>query len=299
VNLVADAFADGAGAKRFDLDDWFHDVGTHFGALQRGHRPGMRPPKWMLAPGPLRDAFVDEFSFRARVEEAAVRGLAQVVAAAPSLEAMDFYSSQLIDEARHAYVFRQQLVEIGHDAERIEAVVAELSRHHVETILEPLQAFAEPYARARDFAAGAIMVAVIAEGALAPAAELSARKWRVLNPSAAEVAAGANRDEVRHLAVGTRLIGQYVREHEAERSRLMELIHAGMQQWAKLPIVDMLVRREQLFQQGIEQLRRELEGVELIPERPLIETTVEERLTIQVEWSGAMRTKQLKLMGLG
>jgi hypothetical protein len=290
---------DGQPETNFDLDEWFRDTGTRFGQLERGHARGMRATELLLAHGPLRDAFVDEFSFRARVEEAAVRGLAQVVAAAPTLKTMDFYSSQLIDEARHAYVFRHLLVELGFEAARIEQIVSELSRTHVETILQPLGAFAEPYVQARDFAAGAIIVAVIAEGALAPAAELSARKWRVLNPIAAEVAYGANRDEVRHLGVGSALIGEYVRAHPHERGRLLELIDDGMQCWGRLPIVEMLVRREQLFQQGIAPLADRLQGVELIPGRLLIETSVEERLTLQLQWSGRMRGQQLKLMGLG
>jgi hypothetical protein len=297
-DLVTQVFQDRTSSMSFDLDDWIHETSRSYGNLTQGHDPGAQVPDWARQEGPLRATFVDEFSFRARVEEAAVRGLAQVVAAAPDLKTMDFYASQMADEARHAYVFRQLLVGIGYDAKSIEAQVASLSRRRVASILEPIEEFAQPYAAARDFAAGVTMVAVIAEGALAPAAELSSRKWRGLHPAAAQVAHGANLDEVRHLNFGTAILREHLDRTRGERERIAELIRSGMALWGKLPIVDMLAERERLFQDGMAPLKSRIETLELVPGRLLIDTTADERLALQFQWSLEMRERQLRVLGI-
>src|SRR4051794_24547839 len=69
-----------------------------------GHSPQVRTPDFMREPGPLRDALSQEFAFRSMAEEKATRAIAHLVAAAPDNDTMEFFSTQLLDEARHAMV---------------------------------------------------------------------------------------------------------------------------------------------------------------------------------------------------
>ena len=54
------------------------------------------------------------------------------------------------------------------------------------------------------------MLTVLVEGVLAPAAELSERKWRLLDPAAAEIERAAGIDEIRHLTVGSAVVKHYL-----------------------------------------------------------------------------------------
>src|SRR3954452_716751 len=101
------------GARRLELtpqqchlDYWFTAVaqGTLAGTLH-GHSAGARVPSYMFEPGGLRDAIMSEFAFRAIAEEKATRAIAYIAANAPDLNTMEFYTTQMIDEARHSRVF--------------------------------------------------------------------------------------------------------------------------------------------------------------------------------------------------
>jgi hypothetical protein len=281
-----------------DLDYWFASAGRHFGALRHGFEPGLEIPKIMLEAGPLREAIFDEFAFRARSEEAATRSISFMIQCAPSLPTLDFYVTQLADEARHAYVFRNHLVDLGVPLQAVEQRVEQIVGERRHTILGPLEALARESADRGDFYGLVVILAVIAEGALAPAAEMSERKWRIFDPPAAQICEGANRDEIRHLAVGSSLIRDRILENPPERERLAALIARGMELWRKIPIQDTLVARELAFQKGIQQHAGLLGDYELVPGRALVDTTVEERLTLQVQWSQIMRTERLAFMGL-
>lgn len=297
-SLLDDSLDEALTPERCDLDHWFQAAGSEYAALRHGHAPGASPPAHMLEPGPLRAAMLREMAFRACAEEAAVRGIAHMVRCAPNHAAMDFYATQLLDEARHAYVFRWHLVELGLPAQDVMAEIERLVGAQRRSTIVPVEAFFQDHGERGDFMGCVVILAVIAEGALAPAAEMSERKWRVLDAPAAQIAEGANRDEVRHLAVGSSIVRQHVLAHPAERERLQDLIRRGMELWDTIPIADVLAEREAFFQRGLEEHARLLGGYELVPGRPLADTTAEERLEIQLGWSAAMRERRLAFMGL-
>jgi hypothetical protein len=139
---------------------------------------------------------------------------------------------------------------------------------------------------------------VLVEGVLAPASELSELKWRLLDPAAAEIERAAGIDEIRHLTVGSAVIRQYVQANPGDLPRLKDLIERGRALWGRLPVLDVILRREKLFQEGMQQLGHVIGDYELAPGKRLIDTTPEERLMMAATWSMEMQDSRLAAMGL-
>jgi hypothetical protein len=253
----------------------------------------------MKSGGPLQAALMNEFCFRAIAEEKATRAIGYIVANAPDVDTMEFFATQLVDEGRHSRVFRGHLLEMGVPESELFSTIERISGEDSRKILTPLEDFALPLVRdQRDFIAGVVILTILVEGVLAPAAELSERKWRVLDPAAAEIERGANIDEIRHLAVGSAVVRQHLIEHPQDRSRILEIITRGRQLWAGLPTNELIFHREVLFQQGLEQLRDLVGNYEIWDGKRLIDTTPEERLVTASEWSRMMQDSRLRYMGL-
>ena len=102
-----------------DLDYWLTAVaqGTLRGIVH-GHSPTARVPDYMKQPGPLRSAIMSEMAFRTISEEKATRAIAHIAANAPDIDTMEFYTTQMIDEARHSRVFRGHLLELRRPGKR-------------------------------------------------------------------------------------------------------------------------------------------------------------------------------------
>ena len=283
-----------------NLDYWIDQVaqGTLAG-LVHGHRPESQVPPHMLEAGPLRDALIDEFAFRSISEEKATRAIASLVTNAPDVLGMEFFATQMIDEARHARVFRDHLVELAVPEAELLATIEAVAGRDRDRILVPLEEFAQPVMDAGDYAAGAVILTVLVEGILAPLAELSERKWRPLNPAAADIERGASIDEIRHLTVGSAVVRQHVLDHPQDADRLATLIREGRALWTSLPTAEVIFAREQLFQAGLEQHASVVGDYELAPGRRLVDTTPEERLTMALAWSLEMQDSRLAYMGLG
>ena len=66
-----------------------------------------------------------------------------------------------------------------------------------------------------------------------------------------------------------------------------------------LPVLDVILRREQLFQEGMQQFAHVIGDYELAPGRRLIDTTPEERLMMAATWSMELQDSRLAAMGLG
>jgi hypothetical protein len=287
-------------AEDCNIEYWLHATaqGT-LANLVYGRRPELPIPQYLLDPGPLRETVLEEYAFRTVVEEVGTRAISHMVRSAPTRATMEFYATQLMDEARHASAFRRHVVELGIPEQELDAFFRERVGQQRESILAPLEKFAMDDAGGRDdFHVAVVMLTVIVEGVLAPSSEMSERKWRVLDPPAADVARTANIDEIRHLCVGSSIVRRHIQEHPEERQRLGGLVMQGLHLWKDIPIRDVIIRREALFQQGLESVRDVLGDYELVPGRRLIDTTVEERLGIQMEWSATLQTKRLQYMGL-
>jgi hypothetical protein len=101
-------------AEQCGLRYWFDNV--PFGTLRGhavGHLPEVTTPELVREPGPLHEALIRETAFRTLAEERAATSLAYIVLDAPDLACHEFYATQLIDETRHAMVFREHLVDLG------------------------------------------------------------------------------------------------------------------------------------------------------------------------------------------
>lgn len=283
-----------------NLDYWFDAAprGTLRG-LVCGHSPQARIPDYMLEPGPLREAIMNEFAFRTIAEEKATRAISYIVAYAPDVDNMEFFGTQLIDEARHSRVFRGHLLELGVPAADLFATIERISGEDSRRILVPLEEYALPLLRdGRDFIAGVVILTIIVEGVLAPSAELSERKWRLLNPAAAEIERGANIDEIRHLTVGSSVVRQYLLDHPEARSHVLDVIVGGRKLWSELPANELVFKRELLFQEGLQEHAGVVGDYEIWEGRRLIDTTPEERLIAANTWSREMQDSRLRHMGL-
>jgi hypothetical protein len=212
---------------------------------------------------------------------------------------MEFFATQLIDEARHSAVFRGHLVELGVAPGELPGTIEQVAGEDREKILVPLESFGLPLGDAGDFIGGVCVLTVLVEGVLAPAAQLSELKWRLLDPAAAEIERAAGIDEIRHLTVGSAVIKQYLQANPGELPRLKDLIERGRAMWGSLPVLDMILRRERLFQEGMQQMRHIVGDCELTPGNRLIDSTPEERLMLAATWSVEMQDSRLSYMGLG
>jgi hypothetical protein len=256
-----------------------------------GYDPVLTVPGHMREPGPLRDAIAQEYAFRSAAEDKAARALSYLVANAPDTDTMEFYATQLLDEARHAMVFRDHARSLG--VSDLDAVAGA----DVRAILEPLEQYGLSVIR-EDFIGGVVMMAIVIEGALAPAAELSERKWRPLDPVAAEIDRGAGIDEIRHLTVGASIARAHLLAHPGDRPRVRSLVQEGMRMWTVLPVHEMVLRREVLFQRGLEEHAELVGDYEIWPGRRLVDTTPEERLATADRWSVELKESRLRHIGL-
>ncbi len=287
-------------ARDCHLDYWLTAVpqGTLRGTVH-GHSPQARIPDYMLREGPLRAAIMNEFAFRAIAEEKATRAITYIVASAPDVWSMEFFVTQLVDEARHSRVLRDHLVEPGVTEDELFPPNERIAGDDVRATLAPLEDFALPMIRDdRDFIAGVVILTILVEGVLAPAAELSHCKWRLLDPAAAEIERGANIDEIRHLTVGSAIVREYLLAHPGEKAHVLEIITRGRALWAALPASEVIFKREILFQQGLEEHAAVAGDYEVWPGRRLVDTTPEERLMTAHTWSAEMQNSRLRYMGL-
>jgi hypothetical protein len=298
--LLEGAMALQLDARQCNLEYWLHAAaqGTLRG-LVNGHAPEVATPDWMLDSGPLRDALIQEFGFRSIAEEKATRALSYLVVHAPDVAGMDFFATQLLDEARHASVFRGHLAELGIAPDDILPTIARTSGADADGVLLPLEEFGLRYGRDQaDYIAGVAILTILVEGILAPVAELSERKWRLLDPAAAQIERAAGVDEIRHLTVGSSVVRQHLLAHPGDRARLLALVEEGRALWAELPVIDVVYRRELLFQEGMTALAEVGGDYEIWPGRRLIDTTPDERLITAATWSQEMQDSRLAYMGL-
>ena len=288
-------------AELCDLAYWLGAVaqGTLRGRVETGHAPEVGTPEHMRRPGPLREALVLELGYRSIAEEKATRILSHYVAAAPSIPEMEFFATQLIDEARHAMVFRNHLVELGMPTEGLAGAIAALAADYTRDVLDPVEEFALRVVRDEgDFYGGVAIFTIVIEGVLAPAAELSERKWGLLDPAASEVARGATIDEIRHLTVGSSILREHLIRHPEYRPRLMEILRAGRRLWDEVPDRPYVIRREELFQEGMRELAGVVGDYEIWPGRRLLDTTPDERYDTAESWTDAMAEVRMRYMGL-
>ncbi|MEU5576896.1 MULTISPECIES: VlmB-like protein [Streptomyces] len=284
-----------------DLAYWFTSVaqGTLRDRGETGHHENATVPDFLKAPGPLRDALVLEFGFRGLSEEIATRLLGHYVSLAPGVPEMEFYATQLIDEARHARVFRNHLVELGHPADTLLKDIDEMAADYRKRVLDPVVDFTLDIVRDQaDFAGGVAVFAIVIEGVLAPAAELSERKWTPLSPATGEISRGTAIDEIRHLTVASTILRDHVVAHPEYRPRLMEILRAGVKLWDEIPDREFVIHREELFQKGMADHADKIGDYEIWPGVRMLDTTPEQRYDMAEQWTDEMAESRMAYMGL-
>lgn len=300
-NLLEGAMSLTMTARDCDLAYWLTAVaqGTLIGRAATGHSVTAATPAFMCEPGPLREALILELGWRSVAEERATRTLSYFVAEAPGIPEMEFFATQVLDEARHSMVFRNHLVELGVPAQQLHETIAELSADYTAEVLAPIEEFVvRTICDEGDFVGAVAAFTIVVEGVLAPAAELSERKWDRLDPAAGEIARGAGIDEIRHLTVGSSIVREHLIRNPSYRSRVMEIVTAGRQLWDEVPVLKYVLRRENLFQEGMQEHADLLDGYEVFPGRKLLETTATERYDIAERWTDDMAEARLRYMDL-
>ncbi|MER7394235.1 VlmB-like protein [Streptomyces sp. NPDC000151] len=288
-------------AEQCDLAYWLRHVaqGTLRGRAVTGHAEQAPVPRYMKEPGPLREALTLELGFRSVAEEMATRALGYYVAHAPGIAELEFYATQLLDEARHARVFRQHLAELGCPERTLVRDIQEMAADYRTRVLDPIERFCLEVIRDQaDFAGGVAVFTIIIEGVLAPAAELSERKWDRLDPAAGEISRGAAIDEIRHLAVGSSILRDHLAAHPDYRPRLLDILRDGRKLWDEVPDSEFVLAREELFQKGMAYHAELIGDYEVWPGRRLLDTTPEERYATAERWTDEMARVRLAQMGL-
>ncbi|MFE4538987.1 VlmB-like protein [Streptomyces scopuliridis] len=289
------------GPEECDLSYWFTSVaqGTLRDRGDTGHHADAVVPEFLKEPGPLRDALTLEFGFRALSEEMATRVLGRYVTIAPGIPEMEFYATQLIDEARHARVFRNHLVELGHPADSLLRDIDEMAADYRRRVLEPVKEFTDEIVTEQsDFIGGVAVFAIVIEGVLAPAAELSERKWTPLSPATGEISRGTAIDEIRHLTVASTILRDHVVKHPEYRPRLLEILRDGVRLWDRLPDREYVLPREEMFQKGMYEHADKIGDYELWPGVRMLDTTPEQRYGMAEQWTDEMAEARMAYMGL-
>ncbi|MFF9899284.1 VlmB-like protein [Streptomyces longispororuber] len=289
------------GPKECNLAYWITQVAQ--GTLRErgvsGHHADAEVPAFLTAPGPLREALVLEFGLRGLSEEIATRLLAPYVAIAPGVLEMEFYATQLLDEARHARVFRNHLVELGMDEETLLRDIEEMAVDFRREVLDPVIDFTlDIVQKQRDFYGGVAVFAIVIEGVLAPAAELSERKWTPLSPATGEISRGTSIDEMRHLTVANTILRDHVRANPGYRPRLLKILRSGVELWDSIDDRKFVLHREELFQQGMHAHADRIGDYEIWPGTRLLDTTPAQRYAMAEQWTEKMATARLEEMGL-
>ncbi|WP_457030204.1 VlmB-like protein [Kitasatospora sp. P5_F3] len=289
------------GPEQCNLAYWFTEVaqGTLRDRGETGHHKDAGVPDFLKQPGPLRDALVLEFGYRGLSEEIATRLLAHYVAIAPGIPELEFYATQLIDEARHARVFRNHLVELGLPAATLVKDIDEMAADYRRRVLQPVEDFTLEIVRDQaDFMGGVAVFAIVIEGVLAPAAELSERKWTPLSPATGEISRGTAIDEIRHLTVASTILKDHLAAHPEYRPRLLEILRAGVKLWDEVPDKEFVIHREQLFQQGMAEHADKIGDYEIWPGVRMLDTTPEQRYDMAEQWTDEMAAERMAYMGL-
>lgn len=287
--------------EQCNLAYWLTGVaqGTLAGRAATGHTEQEPTPDHMRRNGPLRDALILELGCRSVAETEATKVLAHYVAGAPDTPGFEFFATQLMDEARHAMVFRGHLLELGVPAADLESTVAKVSADYTREVVDPILEFALRAVRdERDYVGGVAVFTIVIEGVLAPAAELSERKWNVLDPAAGAIARGASIDEIRHLSVGSTIVRDHLRRNPDYRPRLMDILERGRKLWEEIPDRKYVLEREELFQEGMGQYADLIADYEVFPGRRLLDTTPGERYDLAERWTDEMADSRFAYMGI-
>ncbi|AOY82444.1 hypothetical protein BJP36_23585 [Moorena producens JHB] len=256
-------------------------------------------PDRVLNESPLRQSLIDEFAFKALSEDYGTRGICHLAAMAQSSEEHEFLVTQVFDEAMHARAFKHHLEEIGACDTNLDTFIREKYAEEIRFIFTPLNDFFHNVAiENKNYLGGVTILTIILEGVLAPTAEMGELKWQRLNPVASNIQHQANLDEIRHLTICANIIKEAIERNPQVLGQVGTVLYDGMELWKKIPIKDIVYKREVLFQKGMFEHKNIVGDQPLTEELRLIDSTPEQRLQLTFEWTQQMQASRIKYMGL-
>lgn len=299
-NLVEKASSKELTTRDCSVEIWMKEVaqkqrlGTTYGRDAKIIVPGQ-----VLNEGPLRESLIDEFAFKALSEDYGTRGICHLAAMAESSQEHEFLVTQVFDEAMHTRAFKHHLEEIGACDTYIDTFIREKYAEEIRSIFTPLNDFFEIVViKNKNYLGGVTILTIILEGVLAPTAEMGELKWQRLNPVASNIQHQANLDEIRHLTICANIIKEAIERNPLVLEQVGTVLHDGMELWKKIPIKDIIYKREVLFQKGMLEYKEIVNDQPLTKELRLIDSTPEQRLHLTFEWTQQMQASRIKYMGL-
>lgn len=248
----------------------------------------------------LQKSLIQELSFKSLTEFYASRAILDIVKLAPSLEEYDFFNTLLIDETHHSYLFRSYLQKNCYLAltDPINEMATVLNHSHLE-VVQPFQDFIHKWVvEKNNFYAGVIIITIILEGVLAPTAELSERKWFPFYQKASAVQNYANLDEIRHLTICAEIVKRQIEKNPKIAQQLKVCIQEGFQLWNNTNMHQIMLEREELYQQGMQQNLERIDGYYLIDGILLKDTYPEQRIEISNNLVEKMQQSRLQYIGI-
>ena len=188
----------------YSIDKWLKR--TAHGTLKDtkfGRYPDEEGPHDVLFEDPLlMQVYLIDLALFLGAEKTAFLTSAALVGFAPDEAAQVYFSSQVMDEARHYEVFCRRMADLGITPEKRKKIVDQyvtpgMKKFH-ELVLEQ--------ADKKDFTATVIAQNLIMEGMAYPVYRYEYKYWSVFDPSLKKIIRGAFADEAHHVGLGETII---------------------------------------------------------------------------------------------
>ncbi|EPF73898.1 hypothetical protein [Acinetobacter rudis] len=248
----------------------------------------------------FKKSLIHELSFKSLTEFYASKSILDIIKLAPTIEEYDFLNTLLIDETHHSYLFRSYLQQNSFLTldDPVNEMAVVLNYAHLD-VVQPFQNLVQKWVvEKKNFYAGIIIITIILEGVLAPTAELSERKWLPFYPNAAKVQNYANLDEIRHLTVCAEILKRQIDKKPKIVQQLKECIQEGLQLWEISNMHEIILNREELYQQGMQQNLAQIEDFYLVDGIFLKDTVPEQRIEITNSLVEKMQKSRLQYIGI-
>lgn len=284
-------------AENWGLEEWLTEQSEE---KNNASPDTSRDPKLTYQAGPLRESIIRELAFKSIAEYEVCKSLLLIANAAPCHSQFEYFITQIVDEGRHARLFREHLLRIGFSgADRIREDMAQAMSGKFDDVIEPFKHYFNKWVITNgDYIAGILIITVILEGVFAPTSELSEMKWKPFDHVAAHIQSKANTDELRHLAVCANIVKQSLDNDPSLKKRAFDCISEGLALWQNLPLLGIYGEIEGLYQMGLEQNKHLVSGYELMPGVLLSESTAESRMILSNTLVERIQLSRLKYIGL-
>lgn len=218
----------------FSVQHWLESAPQgYLLGTESGHHAGEQEPRWLLDDPTLRERAIAS-TVQLVVGERCARAVsAGLVNAAPDEATSRYFATQALDEARHAEVFEQRLLDLAVAQGAVEDVIRDAANPN---LLRLTEALLERVDR-RDYVAALVGQNLILDGMALHVFELIHARHEGPNPKFAHTLAGTIADERRHVGLGEALIAGVLRRDPARRSDV-ERLQRDLSYWVLASLAD-------------------------------------------------------------